>query len=197
MVNDLRKRIIIIVGLLLGLVIVLILGALVFAPSRQNQNGNEQSQTGSVPDAGSAVPGAALRRPVSAPAVQFPAAVDNPGKIYVRQLATLFVERFATQSNQNNNVHIRDALVFASGSMARWLVSQQQEDTVDQEGGTSRASTSKVISYTDAQAQVSVDVIRDFTFSNKPDQRTYETARVDLIYVDGEWKVDGMYWVEE
>jgi len=196
MVEDLRKRIIIIVGLLIGLLIVLILGALVFAPGDQNPDGNGQPQTGPVPDAGTAVPGATLREPVAAPNGEMQVAVENPGEIYVRQLAVLFVERFGTQSNQNKNVHIDDALVFASDSMARWLESQRQEDNAEHEGVTARAVTSEVTSYSEAQAQVLVDAIRDFTYSDKPDVRTYETARVDLIYVGGEWKVDGMYWIE-
>lgn len=196
MVEDLRKRIIIIVGLLVGLLIVLILGALVFAPGDKNPDEGVQSQTGNAPDTGAAIPGAALREPVAAPTGEIPAAVENPGEVYVRQLATLFVERFGTQSNQNSNVHIDDALVFASDSMARWLESQRQEDTAAYEGVTTRAITSEVSEYSDAQAQVLVDAIRDFTYSDKPNERTYETAQVDMMYVDGEWKVDGMYWIE-
>lgn len=197
MVEDLRKRIMIIVGLVVGLLIVLILGALVFAPGDKNTNGNGTPETGTVLDTGTANPGAVLREPVAAPSGEIPAAVENPGEIYVRQLATLFVERFGTQSNQNKNVHIDDALVFASDSMARWLESQRQDDNAQYAGVTARAITSEVTSYSDSQAQVLVDAIRDFTYSDKPDERTYQTARVDLIYVAGEWKVDGMYWITE
>ncbi len=194
---NLRKRIIVLVSLLVGILLVLVLGLLVFAPTEEPSDiVTPLDQT--IPSAAVPVPGSSLSAPVAAPTGQVPAAVNNPGEVYVEQLATLFVERFGTYSNQNENVNINDAVALATPDMIRWLETKRHSgDSLDHTGVTVRAISSQVDSYTDAAAEVTVDTIQDRTSASSADERSYRTARVELLYQAGEWKVDGMYWEAE
>ena len=116
-------------------------------------------------------------------------------EIYVKQLATLFVERFNTYSNRAGNVNIDDALALSTKEMASWLNSQRIRQEENYKGVTTKVLASDIKTLSKDKARVSVGM-EEITYQNGLQTSKFRTGLVDLTKVDGEWKVSGFFWEE-
>ena len=118
---------------------------------------------------------------------------EEQEQLYVRQLAGIFTERFATYSSQNNNQNITDVLNLATEKMGGWLKSQGSADSTVYKGVTTEVIAGQVESLVDDTAQVRVDTRRLIEDLNG--QKTEnKSATVKLVKSGEDWKVDGFYW---
>lgn len=119
----------------------------------------------------------------------------TPDEIYVKQLATLFVERFNTYSNRADNVNIDDALALSTKEMASWLNSQKIRQEDQYKGVTTKVLASDIKTLSKEKARVSVGV-EEITYQNGSQTSKFRTGLVDLVKVGDEWKVNGFFWEE-
>lgn len=110
---------------------------------------------------------------------------------YVRQLAVIFVERFQSFSNQNDNTHIEDAIALSTPRMTAWLRGQIQAQHEAYAGQTTTVVASSVKEFAPPRAVVAIEVQMDVSGEAAA---KYRSGQVELLK-DGEtWKVDALYW---
>src|SRR5262245_12243573 len=113
---DIRKRIFIIVGVVAGLVGALLL---LIAVLRDRAVSPDAAENQGTPESGQ------VATPPARPAI--PAAPPgDPEEIYLKQLSRIFVERFQSYSNQNDNQHIEDVLPIVTARMETYVRSKEQ-----------------------------------------------------------------------
>jgi hypothetical protein len=194
---SLRQRIFIIISVVFGIIAIAIAGILITGRLKQNdsQTPDTTQQTG---DQLPVAPNALIQQPGAVPppsGVTQPSFSDDiPKERLARQVAELFVERFATRSNQNNNAHIDAVLPFVTETMAQWTQSQ----TVSQSGGyvgtRTDVVTTNVTAITDTTATVRIEATQ-LVEQGGTTQSTQKTGRVELVLdVNGVWKVSGFFW---
>ncbi len=187
----LRQRIFILSGVIVGLVIVLIL---VVSLDNDPEVGSEGETT--VDDQTDVV--SDIDRSVSVPAERetdqgsFPE--YGPDEQAARQTARVFVERFASFSNQNQNMHIEDALALSTSNMTKWLETQRQQMSNEYTGVTTRVQAIKVRNLAANRATVGVSVQRSFGEKNGETRMEQNEGRVELLKQQNQWKVNGFYW---
>ncbi len=194
---SLRQRIFIIISIVLGIIAIIVAGILITGRLRQSdpQTVNEAQQPGDQPPV---APNALIQQPGVVPPPtgvlepSFPN--DIPKERLARQVAELFVERFATRSNQNENAHIDAVLPFVTETMARWT----QTQTVTQSGGyvgvRTDVVTTDVTTITDSAATVRIEATQ-LTENGNTTQSAQKTGRVELVLdANGVWKVNGFFW---
>lgn len=194
---SLRQRIFIIISIVLGIIAIIVAGILITGRLRQSdpQTVNEAQQPGDQPPV---APSALIQQPGVVPPPtgvlepSFPN--DIPKERLARQVAELFVERFATRSNQNENAHIDAVLPFVTETMARWT----QTQTVAQSGGyvgvRTDVVTTDVTTITDSTATVRIEATQ-LTENGNTTQSAQKTGRVELVLdANGVWKVNGFFW---
>lgn len=190
---DLRQRLFIIIGLVAGLVLALVLLIVGGRDKDALPSGDAVTVT---PPLEEGLPAGAVREPppsaVGGESVA-PLPAANPDEVYVLQVARIFVERFGSYSNQNDNQHITDALAMASERMARWLETQKIAPGAEYQGVVTKVVASSVTERSDTRAIVTIDVQQ---VSEGPGASgvIYKSGRVELVKVGAEWKVDGLYW---
>lgn len=113
--------------------------------------------------------------------------------VYAKQVAKIFVERFATNSNQNNNQNIDDVLPMSTSIMARWLEGQRAGLVAEYQGMTTSVVASRILSIDNNSAMVEVDTQQQIMSANGLELRQ-RTGRVELNQENGDWKVNGFYW---
>ncbi len=190
-----RKKIFIFAGVSLLFVIAIVL-LLLFL--RDKPNGNEPPQTES--SVTSTVNGILIdtemrtfEPPKNNPPPPPPANTEEREKLYVRQLSRTFVERFETFSNQNDNRNIEDATELATANMAGYIATKSKEQTGEYQGVTTKVISMELTAFTTESATVRVGAqVETQTLSAK--QTSYKNGRVDLLKVDGVWKVNGVFW---
>ncbi len=188
---DLRKRIFLGTGIVAGLIIVsLLLYLFVFKPGIIKLNiptiGNkvEQQETGATQQAVNQNQG-----PIQ-PIVPTRTA---PDELYAKQVAQIFVERFGSYSNQNNNAHLADVLLMATPEVVKWLKTQAVPQNSVYQGRETKVISSSVTSFETEKATVLVDTqIIDETATSS--QTYYRSGRVELVRAGADWKVSGFYW---
>lgn len=186
----LRQRIFAISGIVVGLVLAFILVSFIRNRSAQEEVPTDTArvETGDVAPA----PATQARAPVEP--VVYP-----PSEQVIRQTARMFVERFASFSNQNDNAHIDDAMALATPRMREWLTTQQVELSREYSGMTTQvlamelSATSDVAARVEVSTQQNVSKLENGLVSSKMQQRK---GRVELIKVGNDWKVDGFFWIE-
>lgn len=128
-----------------------------------------------------------------------PISPTNGNDVYMRQLAGIFVERFASYSNQNDNKHIEDSLVLATPSMQSWMVKQALEQSAEYQGVTTKVVSAflqnkekdkAVVSFTAQQVLEK----KDTTSNSTQKEIIQRKGRVELVNTAGGWKVNGMWW---
>ena len=185
---DERKRLYIMISLVMGIILaVVILLVLLRGKSTPLPVGPPLD-----PVTGEPVPSAAVREPEETILLPVSEAPSNPGEVYVRQLAGIFVERFGSFSNQNDNSHIVDAEAMATQKMSKWLRTQALIQEQEYVGQTTKVVAGSVISYSDQNAEVLVDV----QVLPSGGTASYRSGRVELTKIADDWKVDGLYWGE-
>jgi len=188
---DLRQRIFIIIGLVAGLILAL---ALLISGGRDKDAGPAGGVVATTPVAEAGLPPGVLREPPAgatpgaAPAVSY-----DPDEVYAAQVARIFVERFGSYSNQNDNQHIADAMVMATDRMAAWLETQTLAPGVVYSGVITKVVASSVTKRETDRVEVTIDV-QQVSEGEGAGGVTDKSGRVELLKVGNEWKVDGLYW---
>jgi hypothetical protein len=190
---DLRKKIYIGASIVVGFLIIL----LIYFISIREMPEEQKTPTGEIPEETSeqetptgteAAPSVEVR-PVATPPQIAPE--DN----YIRQIARLFVERFGSYSNQNNNQHIDSVIPLVTNSMARWIRTQTVEQNGDYEGVTTKVIVNTIEDLSDTQALVHIEV-QELIETRTTRETNYRTGEVTLVFEQGDWKVSGLFWEE-
>lgn len=188
--TDVRKRLIIIAGILAGVLLALFLFIAVLRDKKEPSNPEEDVPAGTTTTG--ATPSQATPPPASTPGATQPTNGD-PEDVYLKQLARIFVERFGSYSNQNDNRHITDVLSLATERMQAYLESQALESARVYAGVTTKVVASRITEKSGNTAIVAVDVQRVIR-EDGTERSEYASGTVTLKKVSGEWKVDGLFW---
>lgn len=191
MIQDIRKRILfwasIAVGIILAIILIII--------ALRNRPTTTPTTTG---ETGTTIPGVSMPSTPTPPATTSPRVtkpVGTPEEIYLLQLSRMFVERFGSYSNQNDNSHIVDTLSLASASMQKYMLTQSVKANMVYHGVTTVVVAEKVEKKTATTASVHIDVQR--VISDGTNSTTaYQSGRVQLVLENKEWKVDGVFWTK-
>lgn len=119
---------------------------------------------------------------------------ENAEDRYVRQLAGIFVERFATYSNQNGNRNLSDVEPISTPSLMQWVSRQGAAASSTYQGVTASVLSSALAKRDGDAATVNVGVQETISQSGQPDQLRQRTGRVELVKIGGAWKVNAFYW---
>ncbi|MBU2542663.1 hypothetical protein KJ785_03830 [Patescibacteria group bacterium] len=191
----LRKRIYIIVSSLIALVLVLLL-LYFFVFNKPKDILVEQEITQKTDIENKSESGSSNKANVSVkiqPQESTKVIIENSQELYIKQLTTIFVERFSSYSNQNQNQHLEDVLILVTDSMANWIKLQILEPGDSYEGVTTKVISSKISELNEQEAIVLVDVQQ--LIQKKNEQKVeYKSGRVNLKKINEEWKVAGLYW---
>jgi len=118
---------------------------------------------------------------------------QNPEEVSAKQVARIFVERFETYSNQNDNSHIDDVLFLVTDNMVSWVKEQSLQQSSDYQGVTTQVLASNVSDLTSNSATVNIEAWQ--TVENSEGTVSLQkSGEVNLVKVGAEWKVDGFYW---
>lgn len=185
----LRQRLFIIIGLASGLVIAFLLiyyflftkpvdepanTDIIGGQNIDNQTGGQGSGTGLT------IPTVVDKKPVDM-------------SVYAKQVAKIFVERFATYSNQNSNQNIDDVLSMSTSVMVRWLESQRGDFELEYQGISTSVIASRIISMDDNMAVIELDTQQQ-VMTTSGSELKQKTGKVELVKEDNDWKVNGFYW---
>lgn len=186
----LRKKLFIIIGVVSGLIIVLLLGYYLWRDFVTNEQPPIETTATSTLPIGTNQSG---QTNISQPVVNTLEKKPVDMSVYAKQVATIFVERFATYSNQNRNQNIDDVLGMSTPMMAKWLESQRGNFEKEYQGITTSVVATKILSIDDNQAAVEVNTQQQIMTSDgvKLEQKT---GKVELVLDADDWKVDGFYW---
>ena len=114
-------------------------------------------------------------------------------ELYVQQLAEIFVERFTSFSNQNENVHLQDVLPLVTSQMASWVETQVVTDSNVYEGISTKVIASSLEQFSAADATVRVNVQQAFEKEGEK-EITYRSGKVTLAQENKDWKISGFFW---
>ena len=113
-----------------------------------------------------------------------------------KQIARIFVERFASYSSQNDNQHIETVMSLVSDNMADWVENQEVEQGAQYSGITTNVIVTNLTSYNEGNsATVELDTQQTISTPTSS-QKKQKSGRVELIRQSDQWKVDGFYWDE-
>ncbi len=118
---------------------------------------------------------------------------ESPDEIYAKQSARIFVERFWSYSNQNDNQHIEDALALAASGMHEWIRSHSQEQHLTYQGVTTEVLSTRIVSYTPEKAQVEVGARQTTRGIDSSSETVMITAQVDMLKSGTQWLVAGVW----
>ena len=189
--TDSQKKIFIIGGILIGLILAVVLFLFFYNPTGKTTSPTTAStkttaeQTPIIIESNTAPAPAPAAQEAAKPAV-------SQDEFYVQQLARIFTERFFSFSNQNQNQHIADALALSSQSMASWIQKQTLAQSSEYQGVNTTVVATSVKTLDNGTATVTVDVQR--VFGGKEVKKEYKVGRVELIKENEIWKIKGFYW---
>ncbi|MBU0661021.1 hypothetical protein KKG22_02465 [Patescibacteria group bacterium] len=185
---DLRKRLFIIISVVIGIILVFIL----FYLFQKREPVVVDVLPDTIVDEGEPVVDLNQTRAVQQEVV-VPPLTEDMGERYVRQVSRIFVERFASESTQNDNRHIDDVLPMVMPAMAAWLETQREVNTREYEGVSTQVIASQLQEMDESTAIVIVNT-QQIKESMDEQEITQKDGRVELVKVNGEWKIDGFYW---
>ncbi len=119
---------------------------------------------------------------------------ENAEERYVRQLASIFVERFATYSNQNGNRNLSDVEPISTLSLMEWVSRQGLTASSTYQGVTASVLSTTLAKREADAATVNVGVQETISQAGQADLLRQRTGRVELVKVGGTWKVNAFYW---
>ncbi len=194
---SLRQRIFVIISVVLGIIAIIVAGILITARLKKtdSQVPDTTQQTG---DQLPVAPSALIQQPGVVPPPSgmtqpsFPN--DIPKERLARQVAELFVERFSTRSNQNNNEHIDATLPFVTESMGKWVQTQSVSPSDFYVGVRTDVIATEVMTITDQAATVRIEAMQ-LTEGGDGAGSVQKNGRVELVLdATGTWKVNGFFW---
>lgn len=194
---SLRQRIFIIISIVLGIIAIVIAGIFITARLKKN-DGQINTPTQQTGEQLPVTPAELIQQPGAVPppsnTVQPTFSSDIPVERLARQVAELFVERFSTRSNQNNNEHINATLPFVTQSMGKWVQTQVVSPSEYYVGVRTDVITTEVVAITDKAATVRIEAMQLSEGGDTPGS-VQKNGRVELVLdVSGAWKVDGFFW---
>lgn len=126
------------------------------------------------------------------PEIIIPQNVD-PDELLAKQITRIFVERFETYSNQNDNEHIEDASKLATANMVQWIASHEEEKSDEYKGAKTRVLSMSVTDVTDTRAVVEIAVQQELRTATSA-ELAQKKGRVELLKSENTWLVDGLFW---
>ncbi len=117
----------------------------------------------------------------------------DPDELLAKQISRIFVERFMTYSNQNDNKHVEDALKLATVEMESFIKSQSLKKSNDYQGATTRVLSSSIREKTENKIIVTVSVQQELR-SAKTSEMVQKKGRVELVKGTNTWLVSGFFW---
>ena len=186
----LRQRIFIVLGIVAAIIVAVVLFFLVVRAPQDTQDVIDDTIVDSAT-------GPLILDNIATPRTDTVSQTTGQGseEIYVKNIARIFVERFQTFSNQNNNEHIDDVLSLATAEMQAWMKTQTVSNSSVYEGMTTRVLTSSVESFSDIDAVVKIGARCTKTdVSGGADHIELTYATVLLKKIQDEWKVAGLFW---
>ncbi len=192
---DLRQRIILTIAIAIGLVLAFLLVYLVVlprvlphihktsAPLNKSVEQTTQQTTENGNSSPNVIPGV----------IQSQVTPLTSSQLSLKAIVRTFVERFDSYSNQDNNKHIADVIQFATPHMVAWIKTQTKTQSTKYQGVTTHVLVERITSQTDTDAKVAIQVQKIMS-SNGKQTITYPKGSVALVKMNGEWKVDGLYW---
>lgn len=115
-------------------------------------------------------------------------------RVGAKQAARIFVERFGTYSNQNDNEHIALTRLLATPSMQEWIKTREVVQGGDFIGVTTEVLASSISTLTDTSAEILIQV-REIRESQTGIDTTLKNGRVVLeLSESGVWLVGGLYY---
>lgn len=118
----------------------------------------------------------------------------NAEELFIRQLAGIFVERFSSQSNQNGNRNLSDVEPISTPSLMEWVSRQVVAASSTYQGVTARVLSTKLTTRDGDAASVVVAVQETVSRAGAADDLHQRTGRVELVKLNGTWKVNAFYW---
>ena len=143
------------------------------------------------------VPSSVVPEPqVVLPAPTVPLAPTRPTEeTTALQASRLFVERFASFSNDNNNRHIDNVLPLATKKMAAWIETQRVTQGGQYVGQTASVVSNELEKIDKENAVVKIGVQIQATVATSTNI-LYKNGTVNLVQSNGQWLVDGLFWVK-
>lgn len=120
----------------------------------------------------------------------------------VRNLTTSFVERFGSYSNHSQFSNLKDLQMFMTEDMRNWVEGYIEEQEQKEYSGKYYGINTRVVSC-DVQtfnkeageAEIMVSTQRTESKGQKSQENVFnQDIKVDLVKVNGEWKVDRAEW---
>jgi len=124
--------------------------------------------------------------------------VGTPEELFVKQMAKIFVERFFTYSNQNDNVHITELEGTVTPKMLSWMKIQMKEKGQNYSGMTTRVISSSLVNFDKVIGVAKVSIGVEETISQDVEdslqqEKLQKIFEVDFVLVNNDWKVDGVW----
>jgi len=119
------------------------------------------------------------------------------------KMAMAFAERFGSYSNQSNYGNFTDLKIFMTDSLKDWVdtyvagLKEKAQDSNSYYGISTKALTSEVNKFDNAQGQASITVAtqrRESTAQVENSNTYIQNIRIDMLKINGEWLVDSVYW---
>lgn len=138
-----------------------------------------------------------------------PVSLDNAKivqqqEVPVNLVASPFVERFGSYNNQDATINFTDLNFLMTDKMQKWVYDvyipqlKKSMPSLDRYFAVNTKALSNSIESLDAVkgvATVTVSTQRQEIGDNNAQTRVYyQDARVELLKVDGQWKVSGIFW---
>lgn len=198
--DDLRKRLWKVAGAILIILIVLVLVVMFLSREKETAPVStvDTPQVGEQPQfepVDAPPPTRAEQLQQTPPDVFVPVSDEDAMERYARQKAQIFVERFGSYSNQNDNRHISDVEPLITVNMRRWVEQQGLVQSEVYQGLNTRVISTEVISISENNAVVKVGAQVTTKSSDGTTETTIKRGRVELVKAGPEeWLVNGLYW---
>jgi hypothetical protein len=193
----LRQRIFIGLSIVVTLIAVLLWYILYTQKAESLPSSASQTKTTQTSTSTGGIQKSNTTQTIERPVITLPAYSEE---MYVRQLAAIFVERFGSYSNQNDNRNTKDTLVMATESMQTWMKSHMHTESVDYNGVVTKVLSTRVLEKTATAATVVIQTqqVLEEKKAGTTDAPTHvvvqKNGKVTLVKVNASWKIDGLYW---
>ena len=185
---ELRKKIFIIIGVAIGVIIIAGLLYWYFSNKPKTTDKNVSGTTN-----GGATANVVMPPDFGPDGVMLPEIKRTPDEVYAKQVARIFTENFGSYSNQNGYSNIDNVMSMSTEVMQKWLLAQKKTVSGDYSGQTTLVVATRIDKIDVTSATVTVDT-QQTTTNSTGEKVSQRSGRVELLLQDNDWKVDGFYW---
>ena len=124
----------------------------------------------------------------------------DPAEVEVESLARLFVERMGSYSTQSDFQNIDDVRKFMTPRVLQWAeeLKEKEVDISVYQAVETRVLTVELLEWApDSSAVIKTSTQRQEQSDAGITRIYYQDAEVHLVYRNGGWLVDGIYWGDE